>query len=132
MQVAHYTKLFFLFPPPNVFFFFGLFFEQQLSKMSDVVCDSLVGLGFAELCRTTGTNFRLKMRRGLFRLKPCSSYLIYRLHANIYFLPSAVHVCVTALHERNASSSLPFPVYSSKKKKGKTESHGTVTDWNNG
>lgn len=32
-----------------MFFFFGLFFEQQLSKMSDVVCDSLVGQGFAEL-----------------------------------------------------------------------------------
>lgn len=38
MQVAHYTT------PPHF-----LVFEQQLSKMLDVVCDSLIGQGLTDL-----------------------------------------------------------------------------------
>lgn len=43
MQVAHDTKLFFLF---SLLFFV---FQQPSSKMLDVVCDSLMGQGLADL-----------------------------------------------------------------------------------
>lgn len=101
--------------------------------MSDVVCDSTVRGRALQTSHHWNPCFPFKKGRGAcLDESHASSHLICRLYANIYLLPSPVRVRVNALHERNASSSLPFPVCSRLKKKNKNgESHDTRTNWKN-